>query len=65
MFGSSVLILLLLLRLNEFNYFIEHPYPTLTLPLAGEGTDLTLQKVGSKVPPPGLGGGKAFDKDLL
>jgi hypothetical protein len=29
--------------------------PTLTLPLPGEGTDITLQKIGSKVPPPGKG----------
>jgi peptidoglycan hydrolase FlgJ len=29
--------------------------PTLALPLPGEGTDFTLQQVGSKVPPPGKG----------
>ena len=32
----------------------EHD-PTLILPLPGEGTDITPQKLGSKVPPPGKG----------
>jgi hypothetical protein len=40
---------------KKFDFFVKNPYPTLTLPLAGEGIDFTPQKVGSKIPPPAKG----------